>query len=305
MSKIVVVGSFVMDQVAIIEKFPEVGQSVIGKTIKKFPGGKGANQCIAISRLGGDTKMIGMVGNDENGREFKKIFEEELNDSSSILTCNEPTGMGLVQLDENHDNKIVVIPGANHKFSLSDLKKFEDTIINSDYVLCQLELKLEVVENLINLCHKNNVHIILNPAPACQLDNNLLAKVDIVTPNETELACLTQMKCDSKQEIIKAGLKLISNGVKCVVCTMGSKGAIIIEKSGNKVIDAYKVNAIDTVAAGDSFNGSLAYCLSKGMTLVDSVKYSCAVAACCVRKEGAIPSIPFKDEVDNFIKEYK
>lgn len=302
MSGILVIGSFVMDMVATVDEFPQVGQTIIGNDLKKYPGGKGANQCVTIARLGQEVNMIGKVGKDDNGDVFKQLFEKEGISAKDILTCNQhPTGLGLIQLDKHHDNKIVVIPGANHSLTIEELVKYEESIKAADYVLTQLELNLEVECEIIKMCHKHQVKLILNPAPAADLPLDILQKVYLITPNETELAYLTKMPTTTLEEIKEASKKLIEIGVQTVVCTMGSQGAMIVTRDVVEIVDAYKVDAVDTVAAGDSFNGALVTCLYRGLNLSDAVRYANATAALSVQKQGAIPSIPTKKDVDVFL----
>ncbi len=302
MSGILVIGSFVMDQVSNVDDFPIVGQTIIGKSLHTYPGGKGANQCITISRLGQSVKMIGKVGNDENGNSFKRLFNNENLPCDGILTCNsQPTGMGLIQLNKHRDNQIVVIPGANHSLTIDEIYQFKNDIIHSDFVLTQLELSLEVEFALITLCAEHNVKVILNPAPAADIPIEILSKVYLLTPNETELAYLTKMPTSTPEEIEKACLHLIDLGVSTVVCTMGSKGAMIANNEKIEIVNAFSVPVVDTVAAGDSFNGALVTCLYSGKSLHDAVVYANATAALCVQSAGAIPSIPTKEKVDQFL----
>jgi ribokinase len=302
MNKITVVGSFVMDLIGTMESFPLEGQTIIGKTFKTLPGGKGANQAVAASRLGGNVEMIGMVGNDAFGDTFKKVFDEEKITIHHVLTSKEsPTAVGLIQINSNGENKIVVIPGANYDYTIDALHKVKDTIKNSKLVLAQLELRPEVTFALIDLCHELEVPIVLNPAPAIPIDASYLKKVTYLTPNETELEIISKMKIQSLEDTKLAIQKLLDIGVKNVIATLGSKGALIGNASGFEHVPGYTVDVVDTVAAGDSFNGAFAYGVVEGLSLNSAVKYANAVGALTVTKPGAIPSLPFKEEVDRFI----
>lgn len=303
MSKITVVGSFVMDLIGTMENFPSEGQTIIGKTFKTLPGGKGANQAVSASRLGANVEMIGMVGKDSFGDIFKKVFTEENIITEHILTSeNSPTAVGLIQINNLGENKIVVIPGANYEYTTEDLNKVRETIQNSDLVVAQLELRHEVVYALIDLCYELKVPIVLNPAPAVPIDASYLKKVTYLTPNETELEILSGMKIQTLDDAKSAIQKLLSIGVKNVIATLGSKGAIIGNGLGFKYVPGYTVNVVDTVAAGDAFNGALSYGIVEGISLDDAVRYANAVGALTVTKPGAIPSLPTKEEVDKFIK---
>lgn len=303
MGVITVVGSFVMDMIGRVDEFPREGQTIIGKTLNTYPGGKGANQAVAAARLGGKVKMIGMVGNDGFGQTFKNLFMDEKIDISNVLTTDkDPTAVGLIQINNAGENKIVVIPGANYKYSISDLEKVKEEIRTSSLVMTQLELRHEVTFKLIDMCHELGVPLILNPAPAIKISKEYLEKVTYLTPNESELEILSGIKIRNMDDVKEAINILLSIGVKNVIATLGSKGAIIGNSEGFKYVEGYKVDVVDTVGAGDSFNGALAYCIVKGYSIEDSVKYSNAVGALAVTKNGAIPSLPRKDEVDSFIE---
>lgn len=302
MRTITVVGSFVMDMIGTVDKFPLEGETVIGKTLKTFPGGKGANQAVAAARLGGKVNMIGMVGKDDFGNTFKSLFKDENIDITHVLTSEtEPTAVGLIQINGLGENKIVVIPGANYEYSIEDLEEVREVLKNSNLVITQLELKHEVTFKLIRICHELNVPLILNPAPAIEIPKEYLEKITYLTPNETELEILTGIRVHSMESVKEATRKLLDLGVKNVIGTLGSKGAIIGNNNGFQHIEGYKVDVVDTVGAGDSFNGALAYCIVEGYSLPEAVKYANAVGALAVTKHGAIPSLPRKEEVEELI----
>lgn len=303
MSKITVVGSFSMDLTVTMDTFPKEGQTIIGKKMLKNPGGKGANQCIACARLGGDVEMIGMLGDDENGRIIKDLFIKEGVNVSHVLTTDlEPTTIALIEIDASAQNKIVVVPAANFVYSIEDLQNVKDVIANTEMVVVQLEMRLDVMEELAKMCQELNVPMILNPAPAVPLSDELLSRVTYLTPNETELSVLTGHPVDTLDQIKEAAQMLLDRGVKHVVATLGDKGALLADASGMKVIDGYKVHAIDTVAAGDSFNGALAKALVDGKSLEEAILLANAVGALTVTRHGAVPSLPTKSEVEEFIK---
>ena len=303
MSKITVVGSFSMDLTVTMDTFPKEGQTIIGKKMLKNPGGKGANQCIACARLGGDVEMIGMLGEDENGRIIKDLFIKEGVNVSHVLTTDlEPTTIALIEIDASAQNKIVVVPAANFVYSIEDLQNVKEVIANTEMVVAQLEMRLDVMEELAKMCQKLNVPLILNPAPAVPLSDELLSRVTYLTPNETELSVLTGHPVDTLDQIKEAAQMLLDRGVKHVIATLGDKGALLADASGMKVIAGYKVHAIDTVAAGDSFNGALAKALVDGKSLEEAILLANAVGALTVTRHGAVPSLPTKSEVEEFIK---
>lgn len=306
MNKITVVGSFVMDVIGTMDEFPLEGQTIIGKKIFTLPGGKGANQAVAAARLGGELTMVGMLGDDPYGDRFKELFLKENIDISNVLTSNdEPTAVGLIQTNNKGENKIVVIPGANYEFSIDNLENVKDVLKDSKIVVTQLELKHEVTFRLIDLCYELDVPLILNPAPAIPIEDKYLKKLAYITPNETELEILTGIEVKTLDNAKLAIQKLLDLGVKNVVATLGSKGALIGNSEGFNYIEGYKVKVVDTIGAGDSFNGALAYGIVKGHSIVDSVRYGNAVGALTVTNQGAIPSLPLKEEVDKFIIGYE
>jgi ribokinase len=305
MAEITVIGSFVMDMVANVDEFPLAGQTILGKNLGIYPGGKGANQCVTMARLGADVEMIGMLGNDENGKVFRRILQQEGIKTDNIFEADIPTAVAQIQINSKGENKIVVIPSANYEFSFEHLRQVKEVISKTKLVVMQLELRLDVSYEIIKLCHRLDIPIILNPAPAVKLEETILKMVDYITPNETELSILTQMPVSDEKELFAAADKLLSLGVKHVITTLGGKGALIADKDGKKIIKGYKVKAIDTVAAGDSFNGALAKGIVEGKTLEEAVKFANAVGALTVTKQGAIPSLPRLNEVEEFIKNYK
>lgn len=303
MAKITVIGSFFMDNVAKMDRFPEAGETIIGKDLALFPGGKGDNQCVAAARLGGDVEMVGMLGKDANGETFRNLLKAEGIKADNVFACDTPTGIAQIQIDGSGQNRICVIPLANFEFGLEEVDKIDDVLKNTEIVVLQYELKLNVVEELIKRAHGYGVKVLVNPAPAAQIDENALKLVDYLTPNETELALITGMKTDTDEEVILAANSLIKKGVKNVVATLGSRGALIANKDGAKIVGGFKVeNVVDTVAAGDSFNGALAVALTEGKTIEESVRFANAMGALTVQKEGAIPSLHTRKEVEEFLK---
>lgn len=303
MSKITVIGSFVMDNVARMEKFPQAGETVIGSTLELFPGGKGVNQCVSVARLGGDVEMIGMLGKDSNGDVFRKLLQQEKVESRYVFSCDKPTAVAQVQIDENGQNRICVIPSANYGFGFEELDKIDETLKKTKLLVLQIELRVEIVKELIRRAHKYGVNILFNPAPAVKLGKEILGMCDYVTPNETELSILTGMPTETDEQIKEAVEKLLSYGVKAVVATLGSKGAIYATEQEMEFVAGYRVEAIDTVAAGDSFNGALAVALMEGKSIRESVRFANAMGALTVTKKGAIPSLHTRKQVDEFISE--
>lgn len=304
MAKITVIGSFVMDNVATAERFPQAGETVLGKTLACFPGGKGANQCVSAARLGGDVEMIGMLGKDANGEVFRGILKAEGIRADHVFSCEQPTAVAQIQIDAQGQNRICVIPCANYEFGFEELEKIDDVLRRTALVVLQLEMRLDVTEEIIRRVHAYGGKILLNPAPAVPLDPHILGMVDYLTPNETELSVLTGMPTESEEQVIAAAEKLLSYGTKAVVATLGSRGALIAERGRAEIVRGYRVKAVDTVAAGDSFNGALAVALTEGRDLFSAVRFANATGALTVQKQGAIPSLHTRAEVEDFIKAF-
>lgn len=303
---ILVIGSFMMDLVVRTKRIPENGETIIGEDFSRYPGGKGANQAVSAARLGEIVTMIGKFGNDDFGDEAIETLQKENINTDYILRDNEKsTGVGSVILEENGENRIIVVPGANLELSSADLDKMKDLIKNSSILVLQLEMDIDMIEYAVTYAHANSVPIILNPAPAQQLNDDLLSKVTYLTPNESEAELLTGHQIRSVEDAEIAGKILLNKGVETVIITLAGEGALIIDQTGSYHVDGFPVNPVDSVAAGDSFNGALAVGIVKGKNIVDVVKYANAVGAITVTKSGAIPSLPYREEVKEFISNWK
>ena len=301
MSKITVIGSFVMDNVAKMVKFPQAGETILGESLELFPGGKGINQCVSVARLGGDVEMVGMLGKDGNGDVFRKIMKEDGIKAENVFSCDKPTAVAQVQINADGQNRICVIPSANFEFGFDELDKVDSVIKNTELVILQLELRLDVTKEIIRRAHGYGVKVLLNPAPAVKLEKEILGMADFITPNETELSILTGLPTETDEEVIVAAKELLSYGTKTIIATLGSRGALIATNENIEIVSGYKVKAVDTVAAGDSFNGAFAVALTEGKTLQEAVKFANAMGALTVTEKGAIPSLHTRAQVEEFI----
>ena len=301
MGKIVVVGSMNMDYVIQLDRFPAPGETVAGHSLELFLGGKGANQCVSVARLGGDAEMVGMLGRDANGETFRSLLRTEGIRHAHVYDCDAPTGMAQIQVNARGQNCICLVAGANHRFGEAELERARETVTAASMVIVQLELRLEAVEQVVALAHGAGVPVLLNPAPAVPLSPEMLAHVDYITPNETELAVLTGMPTDTPEEQRLAAERLLEMGVGCVVATLGSHGAMIVTRKGVQTVAGFPVEAVDTVAAGDSFNGALAVALTEGKSLSEAVRFANAMGALTVTEKGAIPSLHRRAEVEAFL----
>ena len=301
MAKITVIGSVNMDAVAKVETFPRPGQTVSGKSIAFYPGGKGANQCIAARRFGGDVEMCGMLGQDGNGEVLRKLFLDEKIETRYLFSCPIPTGMALILIEKSGENQITVIPSANHVFGMKELYKIEHLLKETKLLVLQLELSIGVTEEMIRLAHRYGTKVLLNPAPAAPLSPEVLGMVDYFIPNETELSFYTGMPVGTDLEVEAAARKLLALGVKTVIATLGHRGAMIVSEEQCTIVPGFPVNAVDTVAAGDSFCGAFAVAVTEGKPLVEAVRLANAMGALTVRVEGAIPSLHTREQVETFL----
>lgn len=303
LKQILVVGSINMDMVIKVPHIPAVGETILAKDIKKFGGGKGANQAIAAARLGGDVHMIGRVGKDEHGKQsYENLKNSGVHVEGIEFDDNTPTGTAYIYVSDKGENNIVVYPGANTKLDIDQIKRFEHLFDTAEFCVVQLEIPLEVVGFVVNLCRQKGVKVIFNPAPACNLDDDLLKDAYILTPNETELTILTGEKADTIEEIEIASHKILEKGVQNIITTIGEKGSLLMNKNKKHLYKAVQVDPIDTTAAGDSFTGALAVALAEEKEMHEAINFATHVAAITVTKEGAQSSLPTREEVENFIK---
>ncbi|MDR3286386.1 MAG: ribokinase [Prevotellaceae bacterium] len=297
--KILVVGSSNTDMVIKTQHLPRPGETVIGGTFFMNPGGKGANQAVTVARLGGQVTFICKTGSDIFGHQAHQQFEEEGIDTSYVLSDSKnPSGVALITVDANAENCIVVASGANANLLREDVAKAREAIEEADIVLMQLEIPMETVEYVAKMANSKNKKVILNPAPAQFLSAELISNLYIITPNETESEMISGITITDDKSAFEAAKKIADMGVDNVIITMGDRGALVYNKETNEIVDAYKVKAIDTTAAGDVFNGALAVALAENRTIVDAVRFACKTAAISVTREGAQSSVPYRNEVD-------
>lgn len=292
MGKTVVVGSINVDLVFTSEIRPKAGETVMGSTFSTIPGGKGANQAVAASKLGASSCMVGCIGNDQNG-EFSINNLNLMNVDTSCIkkTDNAPTGVANIVVAE-HDNSIIVIAGANYEITKEDIDKCKDVILSADIVLLQLEIPLDVVEYTADMCRKNNVRVLLNPAPAVELPKTLIENATYITPNEHELNIIL-----GKQNNVDETIKMYPNKI---IVTMGSRGVKYFDGSEMKIVPSYNVEVVDTTGAGDTFCGGLAAALVRGDNLEDAIKFANKAAAISITKLGAQSGMPKLEEFNNF-----
>ena len=300
MKKICVIGSLNMDLVVNVDEMPKKGQTLIGNSFKEVPGGKGANQAVAIARLGAEINMIGKVGNDSFGQTLINQLKTDNVNTDHIHIENCSSGVAMITVDKNAENSIVVAPGANFKVLEEDIDKCIDGIKESEIVVLQLETPINTIKYALEKSKEFNKFTILNPAPAVKLEDDIIKNVDLLTPNETELEILSGVKINCEEDIKKAAQVMIQKGVKQLIVTLGSKGSLYIDKDNMKFKKSYKVKAIDTTAAGDSYTGALAVALSQDKDIEEAMDFASKVGALSVMKEGAQSSLPILKDVENF-----
>ena len=298
-SDIYIIGSSNTDMVIKSNSIPKPGETIIGGDFYSFQGGKGANQAVAASKLGGKVIFICKVGDDSLGNKSIKEYESHgINTEYICVEKDEHTGVALIMVNKEGENLISVASGANSKLKIKDIAFIEKKLKPNDLVLIQLEIPLEVVEFIISLCYRLRIKLILNPAPFQKIDDDYLKCIHTITPNMIEAESLTGIKVFDIDSSRVAALKLIDKGIKNVFITMGNKGVFYVIEDREGHILPKKVKAIDSTAAGDTFNGALAAALSFGMKIYDSVEFANYAASISVTKMGAQDSIPFINELE-------
>lgn len=296
--KILVIGSSNTDMVIKTNHFPAPGETILGGRFLMNAGGKGANQAVAASRLGGVVTFIGKIGDDIFGKQAVQQLEDEgINVDFVAVDPENPSGVAMITVDRNGENSIVVAPGSNGTLSPADFDKAMAELDESEFVLMQLEIPIPTVEYIAQKAARIGKKVVLNPAPAAGLSDELLRNLYLVTPNETEAELLTGIKVTDEQSALKAATILHEKGVEIVIITMGAAGAFLLADGKSEIIKAPKVDAVDTTAAGDTFNGSLLVALSEGKTIQESIAFANKAASISVTRIGAQSSVPFRKEI--------
>lgn len=301
MSKITVIGSLNMDLVVTTPRVPAMGETILGSGFMIAPGGKGANQAVAAARLGGDVTMIGCVGGDIFGRKLIENLELNGVNTKNVKTLQDhSTGVAMIVVKDGN-NCIIVDPGANRKLKPKDIDNLEDLIKESFIVVIQLEIPLNTVERAVEIAKKHNVQVILNPAPAVKLNDELFSKIDFFTPNESECEIITGMPVKSIEDAKAAVAYLNGKGIKTVVVTLGGDGVVYNRNSEVIYKPVPDVEVVDTTAAGDSFSGALALSLAKGEDIDSAIDFANIVGTLTVTKKGAQTSLPDMEDVKKFM----
>jgi ribokinase len=301
---VISLGSINMDLVVRTPRFANPGETLVGLDFYTAPGGKGANQAVAVGRLGVDALMFGRIGDDFFGKNLLDNLRENNVGIDGVKTDNSlPTGTALITVDNNAENTIIIIPGSNGAVGDPEIKDLIPFLKKADVLMLQLEIPLDTVVAAAKLAKENGVKVLLDPAPARELPDELLQLCDFITPNETEAQILTGVKVNDYKDAKKAAEILLKRGVQAVIVKMSSKGSCYYDGSTEILFSAYKVDAVDTVAAGDAFNGGFAAAFSEGKTIEETLQWANACGALSTTKPGAQPSMPSREELISFMKE--
>lgn len=301
-NKVVVVGSYNTDLTIKTDRLPHPGETIIGGRFSESGGGKGANQAVAAARAGANVSFIAKVGNDVLGKEgIDRLNQEGINIKYVFFDHEFPTGVAFIVVDKNGENSIVVASGANSKLGTVDIETAENEILSADVVLLQLESPIKTIETVVNKCYDRGIIVILNPAPAQSLSDDILKKINVITPNRVEAEMLTGIKVTDEESLRSITMKFFDFGIKNVLVTLGSKGIYAGLPDMMEFIPSFKVQSIDSTGAGDVFNGSLAAFLAEGMPIKKAVKMANASASISVTRMGAQNCAPNRREIEKFI----
>lgn len=302
-NNIVVVGSSNTDMIIQAARIPRPGETILGGEFTMAAGGKGANQAVAAARAGGQVTFVARVGDDIFGRQAIEGFVNDgINCDHVTKDAEAPSGVALIFVAADGENSIGVASGANGKLSPADVEKAADAIGSANVVVMQLETPIETIRTAAQLAASRGVRVILNPAPAQPLSDDILKCVSILTPNETEAELLTGLKVETDEQVAAAAQALRDRGIGTVILTLGSRGVYVSSKEMTGIVAGFKVKPVDTTAAGDVFNGALAVAMAEGRPLADAVKFANAAAAISVTRLGAQPSAPQRAEIEQLLK---
>lgn len=301
---LVVLGSINADHILNLEHFPTPGETVTGQEYQVAFGGKGANQAVAAGRSGAEIAFIACVGDDDTGRRVcKQLASDRINTSPINTIKDATTGVALIFVNSAGENVIGIHSGANGALTPALVAENEHKIAQASALLMQLESPLESVLAAAKIAHQNQTKVVLNPAPACELSDELLGLVDMITPNETEAEKLTGIRVENDEDAAKASLALHNKGIETVIITLGSRGVWLSQNGKGQRVPGFKVKAVDTIAAGDTFNGALVTALLEDKPMAEAIRFAHAAAAIAVTRKGAQPSVPWRHEIDEFLQQ--
>jgi ribokinase len=299
MPNILVAGSLNADLVVRTPRFPQPGETLSGEDLHVIPGGKGANQAVAAARHGAQVSMLGRVGQDNFGDFLLENLKSNEVDAQYVRRSEASTGTAIIVVDSSGQNSIVLSPGANGQVTEQDMQ--DASFSDFKLLLLQLEIPTPAVVAAAQRARQNGLRVILNPAPARELPEELIALTDYLIPNESELGLLSGMQVQDAASAERAAKSMLERGVRTIIVTLGSQGALIVTGEQVTHVESFKVDVVDTTAAGDSFIGGFAYKLLESQDLQEAVRYGCACGALAVTQFGAQPSLPTNEEVERFI----
>lgn len=289
-----------MDLVVKVDEIPKIGETLTGNELLQIPGGKGANQGVAMAKLNSDVRFLGKLGKDAFGEALMSSMESSGIKMDNVDYVEESTGIAVINVDKVGRNNIIVISGANGKVDKGYLQNNEKAFEETDIVVFQLEIPLETVKEGLRISKKFGKTTILNPAPAEELDDEIIENIDILIPNEHELERISKVKILDEDSMLKAADLLIKKGVKKIIVTLGSEGVLYVDPNGHEFFKPYNVNVVDTTAAGDSFIGGFVSSYIETKDIKQSIDMGQKTAALAIQKFGAQSSLPTREEVDNF-----
>ena len=297
--KLVVLGSINADHILNLESFPTPGETVTGHHYQVAFGGKGANQAVAAGRSGADIAFIACTGDDDIGERVRRQLERDRIDVAPVRAVNaQSTGVALIFVNAEGENVIGI-----HALSVEQVEAEKARIAGAQALLMQLESPLESVLAAAKIAHQHQTTVVLNPAPARDLPDELLSLIDIITPNETEAEKLTGIRVENDDDAAKAARVLHEKGIGIVMITLGSRGVWVSHDGQGRRVPGFKVQAVDTIAAGDTFNGAFVTALLEGTALDEAIRFAHAAAAIAVTRKGAQPSVPWREEIDEFLRQ--
>lgn len=298
--KLVFFASYATDYTGVCGHLPRGGETVIGTEFKMGPGGKGSNQAVAAHRLGGEVNLITKIGEDLSGDYARNFYlKEQISTKYVIVDPKEASGVALIFVDGGtKENQVLIVPGACTMFTDEDVERVRDAICNADIFMGQFEVNLDALEKAMDIAKSEGLQIVVNPAPAKKVSNEFLAKIDVITPNETEAELLTGIPVDSEESAHRVAEVFHKAGIESVIITMGEKGVFASKGGQERVIPAHIVKVVDTTGAGDAFNGALGFALAEGLDFFDAAEYANRAASFAVQRFGSGPSMPYKEEME-------
>ncbi len=305
MKKIVVIGSSNVDLIMKMDHLPEKGETVTNAEFFQVYGGKGANQAVAAARAGGNVAFVSCVGEDAYTPQMVRNYNNDGIDTRFVfLEKGEVSGHALIMIGQTGENIISVAPGANYLLTPDKIDEALPVIENAAMIVMQYEIQEETIKYVIDIANKKGIPVMWNCAPARAFDLSYIPKINILVLNEVEAGFLAEMQVENETHAEKAAQKLVDSGVEKVIITLGSKGAFVLTKTEKVSVPAFKVEAVDTTAAGDTFCGAFAVALVEGKSLKDSLQFASVAAAISVTRMGAQPSAPTRKEIDEFLKNH-